>query len=690
MFRTRPTALAFVLFGCAVSTPNTQDSVSAIPGTNDAPYPFGPQHSAYVVDLAPAVGSWGNVYALAPFVKATADPGGAQPTALRASTAISQTVQTGIPQGTPYAVWFEPGIGINPSQNTQPTQFADPGSVGSSFAVAFTDISAVGTHGTTAVVSLRFDEPNRLYVRRAGVIASRLSPFAPDTTIPTLSGVSPLGMTALRLDSLGADATDALAGNSLIAIDALARTATPNVVSRDEASLLASDSGATTPVVDQAALILSPPALVPTPPFAQEGGGFPPLLSLDFSGDLRVGNTVIPGHLAMGLTGHRGGPTIIPAHAGIAFADLALVASLATTADGATDAINLVGLSGTPGDIAVSGTVAAVLPQDLQLPTGAPIGRASFGQYLSQEPFIGPRGVVALSCAPPIEQAEPSDPTDPSDPSESLAAPDTETFYAAAVATSPQAGEFIALATIQHSEPTWSVVAAEGSSVLDGPMGAPIGEIVAHGPVTFSAPAVDSASRVMFTASYQPTGGSEPLNALFRAVPMASGYSIERLIEEGQVFAGLNAGTSYTLDTIRLGDADSVAPGAFHAGQFLASGLPARSPSRNPLDMGSFAAVVNVVLTYDTTDQPERYDASLLVTSFVASVCSGDVNNDGLVDADDFFAVIANFGSTGGGLASGDLNGDNVVNADDFFSVIMRFGSRCVSDLSGPAARHGS
>ena len=53
----------------------------------------------------------------------------------------------------------------------------------------------------------------------------------------------------------------------------------------------------------------------------------------------------------------------------------------------------------------------------------------------------------------------------------------------------------------------------------------------------------------------------------------------------------------------------------------------------------------------------------------------GDANYDGVVSADDFSSIQANFGNTGGGgVLLGDANRDGLVSADDFASVQANFG----------------
>jgi hypothetical protein len=65
-------------------------------------------------------------------------------------------------------------------------------------------------------------------------------------------------------------------------------------------------------------------------------------------------------------------------------------------------------------------------------------------------------------------------------------------------------------------------------------------------------------------------------------------------------------------------------------------------------------------------------------SAFVATVCPGDANGDGLVNFADLNAVLSAFGTTGApGTAPGDLNEDGVVNFGDLNLVLSAFGDSC-------------
>lgn len=69
-----------------------------------------------------------------------------------------------------------------------------------------------------------------------------------------------------------------------------------------------------------------------------------------------------------------------------------------------------------------------------------------------------------------------------------------------------------------------------------------------------------------------------------------------------------------------------------------------------------------------------RYETNQVLLDIVDAPCIADINGDGVVDADDFFAFLSLFAS-GDPLA--DINGDGVIDADDFFAYLTLFAAGC-------------
>ena len=70
---------------------------------------------------------------------------------------------------------------------------------------------------------------------------------------------------------------------------------------------------------------------------------------------------------------------------------------------------------------------------------------------------------------------------------------------------------------------------------------------------------------------------------------------------------------------------------------------------------------------------PTFGDETAIFSDIIAHI-PGDANGDGVVSADDYGSVQANFGNTGDPWISGDATGDGMVSADDYGSVQLHFG----------------
>ena len=109
-----------------------------------------------------------------------------------------------------------------------------------------------------------------------------------------------------------------------------------------------------------------------------------------------------------------------------------------------------------------------------------------------------------------------------------------------------------------------------------------------------------------------------------------------------------------------------------------------------PYVQNSWNGQIAEFMIYDgalsTADRESVEDYLLGITS---SALLGDANLDGVVSADDYASVQANFGNTGaaGGGLLGDANHDGFVSADDYASVQANFGntSGAMSAVPEPA-----
>lgn len=77
-----------------------------------------------------------------------------------------------------------------------------------------------------------------------------------------------------------------------------------------------------------------------------------------------------------------------------------------------------------------------------------------------------------------------------------------------------------------------------------------------------------------------------------------------------------------------------------------------------------------------TSAQSQSYSNSTILKNGKCCIISGDINQDGFVNGNDFTLFSQQFGLTG--YLRGDLNGDNVVNGNDFTSFSASFGKQSI------------
>ena len=647
---TRRLAAASVLLMLAGSAAPAiaQDSVADAAGTGgDALSPYTTQTHRYVVDLVPATSSWGGSFLVGPILKASEDTDPLFNTLALGSTALSPDLGESVSIGsTSFAEWSSRGAGVAP-ENTA------AGSTSVSlldrrFGVGLSELNADATNAIGATVGYANGDPTRLYVTRTVAAISRITAGSIDNTTISLGGIDADGNLALRADAFNAtDSSNAVLGENIVRVDTASRSAGRNPLFQSSGSNTSFDTGATAYVLDNGQVTTKTPAIAPESISGGSGLG----LYLDFAGEYTAeGVGAGTSHLAAGIDAHRGTPALT---ATSDFGGVAALSSLARSSGGGglVDSINIAGIDASGAPVAATG---ATLPSPMP---GAPglnaAGDAEFTQYLSQVSFRGPSGLVAVG----------SDPVG--------GAP-----LAAATATDPTAGDFIAAALFDAPPATWSVVAAVGTPVLDGPGGATIGQIGSTGPVQISAPAIDDRGNVYFVAQYDATVGPDGVG-LFKAVRTAAGWELELILAEGDQFTGANSNTTYVIDRLALADSDSLASAAFHAGSVIAEPYAGVAPS-GAADPAAFGGlVVSALITYNNQGQAEPYEAVLFVGPNAAPVptCPGDVNGDGQTDVSDFFALGGNFGTASGATrADGDLNGDGAVDVSDFFILGGDFG----------------
>lgn len=645
--------LAALLPGVAPAIAHAQDSVAATPGNSDALSAYDhPVLVRYAVDLTRLESSWGNFFRIGPILKASADPDPMFSTLLLGATAVSpdHVVNASFPS-TDFEVWAGPGQGINPDENTLITNTVSLTGFDRQFGVAFNDFSAGPNNVIGALIGQIEAEPSRVYVSRWRGMTSRGVATDNDSSTLSLGAIDASGNLYVRADGFNANPATAVLGDNVLSIHLPSRSSGTNLVGQIAGSNFVGDAGSSSFVVDEAMVTTNTPAVLP-----ESVATTPGAIVLDFSSSFSFdGLPPTMGHLDAGIAAHRGNPSFSTR---TELGGVGVGASLAKQeVAGPASSFNLFALNEFGGLI---GLESATMPTSISdgVVTRNALGDSQFLQYMSQTSFRGPSGPVALGF----------------DPS-------SGDLLAAATATDPIEGEFIAVARFPSGQsPEWTIAAYEGKPVLDGPNGASLGTLASASPVSMSSPAADHWGNFYFVASFQPTVG-QPTTALFKAVNLAEGYQLELLLKEGDPFVGANSARTYTIDRITLGDSDSVASGSIFSSSVLAQSLPGADVTRadDPASFGGI--VVNAEIIYNNTGTPENYQAVLFLGPEIDpnQFCEGDADGDGEVNFADITAVLGNWLSMSnpGDAALGDANNDGIVNFSDLTVVLGNWLRAC-------------
>ncbi|TVQ62378.1 MAG: hypothetical protein EA378_05530 [Phycisphaerales bacterium] len=230
-----------------------QDSVSSLntglPGDALSPFAANQQTQAYTLDLTRRFGSWPNTrFGIAPILKTTAAQPGQFFNNLNSSSSISPDLLRNVPgPSVDFPVWYAPGVGINPNNNTAPTRFKNiEGVPTNQFAVGISEFATVSTgqyNGlVTGIVNQDPTNARQLFVRRTLAI-STTNNVTNNTGSIGFGTIDAHGNAYVRADSFNGSAgvVPALAGNNIFRIRTADRTNAFNLASPDAAFRDASD-----------------------------------------------------------------------------------------------------------------------------------------------------------------------------------------------------------------------------------------------------------------------------------------------------------------------------------------------------------------------------------------------------------------------------------------------------------------
>jgi hypothetical protein len=660
-------ATAMLLAAAGLSTPAfAQDSVSAglgdLPG--DALSPWTEPCAAYVIDLAPLTTSQGNVFGVAPILKAS-KVNAANFTALGSSVAISPDVLTNSTFTRPtYSVWDTAGAGVG-EQNT-PAQSVSPSGAASRFAVALSEFGTTDA-GTSyngmvaALVSYRPSDPNRLFVdRRVGAV---------NTGAPDAGSSSQLG--GVTIDASGnmyyrADGFGSNTGPGVLSGNNVYRT---RLADRDCGAVNLISTGATRNatdwIVQASSTTHSVASLIPASVVGASGLYAGP----NFNDEYVYGAlapTATGSHLAPS-DGHRGSFAMTE-HQALGAGVYTLATSANDPVSGNATLINLWAVDA-GGAVAANRAVSvplSVTDNDSGFTVAYFDGVYQSRHHTGSTAFRGGVGTVAVGN----DQAGRT----------LVAKTISENGLNGDISNQIVVGRFSGASGAVE----WTMAAYidqfnlfsndEGKAIYDAD-GNEIGQLVSLSRVTgaltgpgISAPAIDSVGNVWFLSAVElydrlPGGGSDFDSALLRAIydPATFSYRLELVLELGTVLEGQNSDRNYRIDFLATAANNSTpAPNSLWSSavsdkawnNVSTAGLHTSDPITNG------GLVISTAVTYDVDNDgnynnptssfydpslpaDETYQVALYVGYYQdqAPPCPADFNNDGLVN----FFDISNF-----------------------------------------------
>lgn len=667
-----------------------QDSVSSnlggLPG--DALSAWNELCAAYVVDLAPFTTSQGNVFGIAPIMKASKSSAEFF-NSLGSSVTISPDVLTGSTFSRPsYSVWDTAGQGVGVNNSTPGS--ISPTGAASRFAVGYTEfgttILGASYNGILgAVVSFDPANPNRLYVDRRSAAVNMDSEFTFNSS--QIGGVSidANGNVYYRGDGQNASGPGFLTGNNIYRTRLLDRNCgVPNLVSNN-----ASLANATDRLISDTGITHSVPSSIP----ASIAGGNGVYAGPNFDTQYVYGSvpgvtTATMGHLDFS-GGHRGsfGGT----------AHQALGSGVYTFAVSAQNPVQT-GISNVINLFSVNASGAVVDTKGFIVPTSLTDNDSGFTvnytatEYQSRHhtgptAFRGGVGTVAVGS----DQA-----------GRTLIAKTIQQRGTAAPAG--QTWDMPQIAVGRFSDPDgtveWTMAAYidlpnaltedEGKAIYNGD-GVRIGNLVnfdrvptaPQGP-SMSVPAIDSVGNVWFFSLAELYGeGFEGASAfrtcLFRAVynPAEFSYRLELVAAVSDIFQGQNSGLDYRLS-------------------FLSTTTGTGTPAPESLWSTAMAdnAWNNVSTAGLDTSDPITNGGLVISASIIYDVDGDGIFNnpnsnffDPELPADEAYDVALYIGyyDEGEEPCLADFNGDQSVNVFDVFAFLNAFAAQDPSaDLAEP------
>ncbi len=711
---------------CALSgAVAAQDSVSrnadggnGLPGDALSPWGIGPaQRANYIVDLAPFTTSRGTSFGIAPVMKSGATRATTF-TAINGVSTLSPTVMTAAAApAANYQLWTAPAAGVNPAANDlNLVTSVNPPATLSVLGLAVFDFDLTPISGGSVFTNqitagqIAFDPaaPDRLYVTR--VIAAVNNPSGQgDRSQLGLGGVDATGKVIFRADGFNATGPSELVinGDRYLRIDTTRRGYLPNLIDRNGGS----DTAATTVLLSSTTDTLPPPTVGIAPDRS-------PLLATNLKGQFRYESS--PGVFGL-ATSHRGGT--LDQRGGVSASPAVLFpntvgtgAVIARTAAGRNDTISVFGMNAVGAPVT---SRSFVVPATLTDPCDAfpwPVAGGEFRHYDSQILFRGGSAQVAVGrdaagrglAAATVSHGSGSgsdnpynaiavvrfDPANAGTPAQWA----TVAWVNAATSTGKAiTGDYGADGVPNTSD------AGEGDGVIDA-TDAPIGRLAAAsegalalpGP-SLSAPAIDSFGNIYFIAAValRDLDNGQIVNryttALVRGLcdPTSVCYTLELVLAPGDIVAGRNSATNYVIDSLQLGDSDSVSTASLWPSSIAQqpwNNEPVAADAADPRHLGGLALSARIV--YDrnadgafadptragnSASPDEAYNAVLYIAyaGSADTYCPADYDGSGGIDGDDIAAFFTDWQQGEADVdRSGGTDGDDIT----FFFAVWQAG----------------
>eukprot|EP00913_Durusdinium_trenchii_P006164 g5776.t1 len=550
------------------SVSNNNDGGNGLPGDAFTPYE-GDNVQDFVVDLTPFTTSKGVEFGIAPLVK-TSKTSSSFFGSLGSAQAISQDLLSGVNYpAASYALWTTPGQGVHPTNNDAANLINPPAATGNQFAVAMNEFSTNNGGGNHegvvgAIVNYDTSEPGRLYVRR--VMAATTGVDLNQGNAAAFGGVSvdAHGNTYFRADNFGIAPPAGVvpvSGNNWFRTRMQDRAdAASNLVSG-----LSTTFDATDALLTGSGDVHSPPSHVAASAFGGNGAVSGPNFSSQWVRGATSSLTSDLSHFPAGSSDQRG--TIGSSAKTVLDSGIWTHAQMHQDAGGAT---NRIAVWSVDASLSVVESYGFALPASITDPCDSITINTSvseFRGYLSQGAFRGGTGMMAVGS----DQA-----------GRVLAAGNISELNITADPLSH-------IAVLRFNEDgtgaEWSLAGwaapLSGKPICDE-TGAAIGQMTLQvnvsgllGPSS-SVPTIDSAGNVWFLAAVElfnridsdmdTIGDTSDFDtALLRAVydPDNFCYTLELVVELGQVFTGQNSGLDYQIQFLEIADSNSMSSGAF-------------------------------------------------------------------------------------------------------------------------------